>query len=618
MKSFREFITEKKKDLPGGNPSNIPPGDIEALQRQAATGRRERLSTDDITQSGRRIKKRGGRSRVVPTPEGPLLTNMPQGRTSPEEIVSRLTDKPTPDDKIRQQVRDTVAKNPTSSPELQRAQSSGPPEEMVGSSKKPRTKPGSYEVDTSLSKTEIARRQRVATQGSGLLKSIRGGRETTARMGRAYSKNLAVTGDAIIKSIGDERRAETVAGNKEFKQQRYGRGRSGPSSPLRTPAQVAKFEQGIEKGYFDPKTNKLTSAGIQKYTDSRAAAGPNFGKGDPRAALAKVQNIVPRAVSGDKAARAEIRRTYKAATTGYKPPQGTPPTPSKPTRPPSQVIAQTQQTGRIEAQSSASPSPSKSGGGSSGPSKSGGGVLTPEKVKTTLSGPLKSGPAPSTPTNKPTAASFTPGKTKPGTGLYTPPVKPTKTPASPAKSGPAPLKPPKAKSPKVKTPTVKTPSGMKALARGASAFAAYTDFKGGRKEVLDQGGGNRRADAAGAFRAVGGFLGGGLGFTAGTPAGPVGQTVAGTLGYQKGAEMGTKLFKRLTGKAGDKVTSQSVLKNIKSTYRDVVPQSVRQNVPDVVKKGFADFYNQAVPFIKKGYKAYRRYNKISDLTGGDN
>jgi len=221
---------------------------------------------------------------------------------------------------------------------------------------------------------------------------------------------------------------------------------------------------------------------------------------------------------------------------------------------------------------------------------------------------------------------ITPGKTKPGTGLYTPPVKPAKTtaavlatpaPASPAKSGPAPLKPPKAKSPKVKTPTVKTPSGMKALARGASAFAAYTDFKGGRKEVLDQGGGNRRADAAGAFRAAGGFIGGGLGFAAGTPAGPVGQTVTGTLGYQKGADMGTKLFKRLTGKAGDKVTSQSVLKNIKSTYRDVVPQSVRQNVPDVAKKGFADFYNQAVPFIKKGYKAYRRFNAVNNLTGGD-
>ena len=229
---------------------------------------------------------------------------------------------------------------------------------------------------------------------------------------------------------------------------------------------------------------------------------------------------------------------------------------------------------------------------------------------------------------------ITPGKTKPGTGLYTPPAKPAKTtaaapatpsptkpaksgPTKPAKSGPAPLKPPKAKAPKVKTPTVKAPSGMKALARGASAFAAYTDFKGGREATLAQGGGNRRADAAGAFRAVGGFLGGGLGFAAGTPAGPVGQTVTGTLGYQKGAELGTKLFKRLTGKAGDKVTSKSVLKNLKSTYRDVVPQSVRQNVPDVAKKGFTDFYNQAVPFAKKAYKAYRRFNTVNNLTGGD-
>ena len=171
--------------------------------------------------------------------------------------------------------------------------------------------------------------------------------------------------------------------------------------------------------------------------------------------------------------------------------------------------------------------------------------------------------------------------------------------------------------PAAATSAVSNARGMKALARGASAFAAYTDFKGGRKEVLDQGGGNRRADAAGVFRAAGGFLGGGLGFAAGTPAGPVGQTVTGTLGYQKGADLGTKLFKRLTGKPGDRVTSQSVLKNLKSTYKDVVPQTVRQNVPDVAKKGFTDFYNQAIPFAKKAYKAYRRFNKINDLTGGD-
>ena len=621
MRPFREFITEKKKDLPGGNPSNIPPGDIEALQRQAATGRRERLSTDDITQSGRRIKKRGGPSRVVPTPEGPLLTNMPQGKTSPEEIVSRLTDKPTPDDKIRQQVRDTVAKNPTSSPELQRAQSSGPPEEMVGSSKKPRTKPGSYEVDTSLSKTEIARRQRVATQGSGLLKSIRGGRETTARMGRAYSKNLAVTGDAIIKSIGDERRAETVAGNKEFKQQRYGRGRSGPSSPLRTPAQVAKFEQGIEKGYFDPKTNKLTSAGIQKYTDSRAAAGPNFGKGDPRAALAKVQNIVPRAVSGDKAARAEIRRTYKAATTGYKPPQGTPPAPSKATPPPSQVIAQTQQTGRIETSKLAStPSTAPKGGGSSGPSKSGGGVLTPEKVKTTLSGPLKSGPAPSTPTKKPTAASFTPGKTKSGTGLYTPPAKPASVkPALVGASTNNAAKELEKVSGKVirQMRADKTAAAVKAvknLGRASTVLGTTLDFQSAFQKAKQSGAGQLRAIGAGTAAAGGGLAGAATGARLGGLVGGLpGSIVGGILGYTGGVKKAGQIYRGVVGKPGEQVTSQSVLKNIKKVYRQEVPTSIRQVVPKQVKKGFTDFYNQAVGAAKKVKKGYDSYTKAQQI-----
>jgi len=159
--------------------------------------------------------------------------------------------------------------------------------------------------------------------------------------------------------------------------------------------------------------------------------------------------------------------------------------------------------------------------------------------------------------------------------------------------------------------------GLKNIARVSSGLAAYMDFKKGRGDVLAKGGGNKRADAAGVFRAAGGFLGGAAGFAAGTPLGPVGQTVGGTTGYMKGAEMGTKLFKRLTGKAGDKVTSKSVLKNIKSTYRDVVPQSVRQNVPGVAKKGFTDFYNQAVPYVNKAYKAYRRFNTVSNLTGGD-
>jgi len=651
MKSFREFITEKKKDLPRGNPSNIPPGDIEALQRQAASGRREPLSTDDITQPGRRIRKRGGLSRVIPTPEGPLLTNMPQGKTSPEEIVSRLTDKPTPDDKLRQQVRDTVAKNPTSSPELQRAQSSGAPEEMVGSSKKPRTKPGSYVVEPP------ARRmgRQPGASGAKPTGSLRAGtlkfpgdvkyKEMLGDMPKAPT-TLQRTSRPRIGTAG---RATTQTydvnpfSSKEFKSSRYGRGKSGPSSPLRTPSQVTKFQQGIEKGYFDPKTNKLTSAGIQRYTDSRAAAGPNFGKGDPRAALAKVQDVVRRAASGDKGARAEVRKTYKAATTGYKPPQGTPPAPSKPTKPPSQVIAQTQQTGRIEAKSAASPSPSKSGGGSAGPSKTGGGVMTPEKVKTTLSGPLKSGPAPSAPTKKPTAAAFTPGKTKAGTGLYAPPIKATPTkvaapapastpaaPAAPAPAAPAKSRPARVSGPKPQKATTRSvaPKGssnaaaasaksFRRMARVGGLFATGLTVKSVRDQALASGAGRRRADLEGLAAGLGGSLASTAAITAATPTGPVGQAVAGTAAFQPGADFARGIVRKLAGKPGDAVTKKSVLKNIKSTYKEVVPKDIRKKVPGSVKKGFTDFYNQAVPFANKLYKGYRRFEKVSDLTGGD-
>jgi hypothetical protein len=643
MKSFREFITEKKKDLPGGNPSNISPGDIDAIQRQSVTGKREPLSTD-ITQSGRRIKKRGGQSRVIPTPEGPLLTNMPRGKTSPEEIVSRLTDKPTPDDKLRQQVRDTVAKNPTASPELQRAQSSGPPEEMVGSSKKPRTKPGSYVVQPK------ARRAQRAPGASGAKPTGSLSKGTLKFPGDAKYKEML--GDlpkapttlqrTSRPRIGTSGRATTQTydvnpfSSKEFKASRYGRGKSGPSSPLRTPSQVTKFQRGVEKGYFSKTTGKLTSAGIQRYTDSRAAAGPNFGKGDPRAALSKVQDVVRRAASGDKGARAEVRRTYKAATTGYKPPQGTPSAPSKPTKPPSQVIAQTQQTGRIEASKPApQPAAAPRGSGSSSPSK-GGGTLTVERPKTSLSGPLKPGPVPTKP-KAPVDFNQLMKQTKINTPIKDPrgisaakqssttkPAAPA-APAAPAKSKPAKVLAPKAQRPSTKSVAPRGASNAAAasaksfrtMARVGGLFATGLTVKNVRDQALASGAGRRRADLEGLAAGLGGSLASTAAITAATPTGPVGQAVAGTAAFQPGADFARGIVRKLAGKPGDAVTKKSVLKNIKSTYREVVPKDIRQKVPSVAKKGFTDFYNKAVPFANKLYKGYRRFERVSDLTGGE-
>jgi len=678
MKSFREFITEKKrgdygrKGGQGGTRSTsstpFQRGEdrarIQDTSKYQTPGRGQRptpLTADDIYQAARPVDANvdigkgqtwiGSSKRVIKKAKSADAAE--RAAKGFGNVGGRTA---TPADKS-----DYIARQRDSggrvSAEIEGSAARGGAdiEKIAGTEKPPRTKPGSYVVEPPAKR---AGRQPGAS-GTKPTGSLRAGtlkfpgdakyKEMLGDMPKAPTtlQNLISPPEgerARRPRIGTAGRATTQTydvnpfSSKEFKALRYGRGRSGPSSPLRTPSQVTKFQQGIEKGYFDPKTNRLTSAGIQRYTDSRAAAGPNFAKGDPRAALANVQNIVRRAASGDKAARAEVKKTYKAATTGYKPPQGTPPAPSKPTKPPSQVIAQTQQTGRIEAKSAASPSPSKSGGGSSGPSKTGDGVITPEKVKTTLSGPLKSGPAPSAPTKKPTAAAFTPGKTKAGTGLYTPPIKATPTkvtapapasapaaPAAPAKSRPARVSGPKPQRATTRTVAPKGSSNAAAasaksfrrMARVGGLFATGLTVKSVRDQALASGAGRRRADLEGLAAGLGGSLASTAAITAATPTGPVGQAVAGTAAFQPGADFARGIVRKLAGKPGDPVTKKSVLKNIKSTYREVVPKDIRQKVPGAVKKGFTDFYNQAVPFANKLYKGYRRFERVSDLTGGD-
>lgn len=156
------------------------------------------------------------------------------------------------------------------------------------------------------------------------------------------------------------------------------------------------------------------------------------------------------------------------------------------------------------------------------------------------------------------------------------------------------------------------------MARVGGLFATGVTIKNVRDQALASGAGRRRADLEGLAAGIGGSLASTAAIAAATPTGPVGQAVAGTAAFQPGADFARGIVRRLAGKPGDAVTKKSVLKNIKSTYREVVPQSVRQNVPTSLKKGFTDFYNQAVPFANKLYKGYRRFERVSNLTGGNN
>ena len=302
-------------------------------------------STEDARR--RLIRQFERPSRITPNPSGATVTNMPSGKVSDEQKFDRLEGiAKQRQSKSAQAAADAADVNPDAARlrnqaanTAQRARDTKPPQRRrlgdttIGGEVKsfrpsqpaPAPKPEAIK-QSAVSARQAAYRKKVATQGSNLLKSIQGGgKETTSRMGRAYNKNLATTGDAIIQGIGAERKAETAAGNKEFKQQRYGRGRSGPATTLRTPAQTKTYQSGAQKGYFDVATGRVRETGIQKHVNMRTVGGENFGKfkgKDPRAALSGVENIVPRAASGDKAARSEVRRSYKSITAKYSPETG--------------------------------------------------------------------------------------------------------------------------------------------------------------------------------------------------------------------------------------------------------------------------------------------------------
>ena len=143
MKSFRKFITEKREQ--GAFP--VSDADKKKLQRQARP-ETSSLSSERIRRGLEPAQERLGRkTRKAPSaltpgqvagawksgsagkPSVVATSNKPEGGTwfgSSKKAIEKGQEA------VRQQVRDTIAKNPTASAELQAAQSSGPRETMVG------------------------------------------------------------------------------------------------------------------------------------------------------------------------------------------------------------------------------------------------------------------------------------------------------------------------------------------------------------------------------------------------------------------------------------------------------------------------------------------------------
>ena len=67
MKSFKQYITEAKKDLPTGNPGRMTPGDIEKFKKVSSTGERPKNLSTDLDTESRRVRRRSS-STVKQTP----------------------------------------------------------------------------------------------------------------------------------------------------------------------------------------------------------------------------------------------------------------------------------------------------------------------------------------------------------------------------------------------------------------------------------------------------------------------------------------------------------------------------------------------------------------------
>ena len=603
MKSFKDLVIESKKNR--GRPGPQGPSEVERSKA---------------------VKKY-----TIDTPRRSQKTTS-QTRDITSELDTRRTD-PNLDPKLRDAANRRL---------------SGQPEEpRVGGGKKP----PEAAVRRTRAKVDFRRQSPNVAGAQDLSRAVA---DVSDPKQRAASRaTVRARTRAFSQSFGTPTGADWRTGKATYKpipamtELPKGKGGGVPTKGAYASTRVGELQQKRDIRTTGPK-GKPTDAGVKNFLMNRETKGALGGKNarqispeQGKAAVARVNKLMT-----DPAEVSKVKSQIKQEVGGRRM-QSTSPTPTE-------VIANTQATKRIEAKKTAAPKSSPSAPGIKEPSAQvatktkvkpadlnlktppkGGKISDPWKGSTTVpkvkapkvaqpkvtdlggvqrqtsipkaGAPLSvSTPKPVAPKPRTIAAPVAPKPTKAS-------VKPKVT-ASKPRNVVAPVAPkPTKASVKPKVIASKTPVGLKAVGRGLTGYAAYTDFKSGRDATLASGGGNKRADAAGAFRAGSGLAGAAAGAKVGAVvAGPPGALIGGTAGYLSGTDAGTKLFTRLTGKAGDKVNRDTVLKNIKSLYREKVPTSIKKRVSPEAKKTFTSFYNTAVDVTKKGYQWYKRFDTAKD------
>ena len=621
MKSFKQYITEAKKD---NSPFPVSDADKKILQRQtrASTESGEKIrqgleSAKERTSRTKRTvpsaKKLGVTPRILNAPDGTkVVTNMPEpARGTTGEVVDRVVDKLKTTGETKSggrtasssRPRGATAKSGDVGSFIRGEQSKGRPvsgtmQDVAGrkgagydfpkdaGTEKPKpTKPGSYVVDDKpKSKPTVKRTKPTGRLSKGNL-VFPGDRTGAYAAAKAKIKDTPAPAKPAPAKPAPAKPAPVKQSevSKAIKQRLALRGTRNTKP---TATQLKQFRLGQEKGYIS-KSGTPTAQGIQNYTTRRATKGfgdvgydaAKRGVKDPLAAKRSVDNIVSRAAAGDKAARSEVKKSYKAMTRRYK---DIVPSAKRTqagmasvfqTQPQQQQQPNFQQPKPSKPPTSPKPTPSKGGGASTGGSRGGAAVIAPPKPpKTEIK--IEAPPTPKTPTG-PKVTSSTGGKLSdtiapsligrarermktgvksPITGLKTPPTKPQK-PVKPQRGLPAVRKKAAVKaatSVATKLPAtqksvqtmVKSALGTvgKGVARAAGGAATGLDAYLNYRKYRNQGDNKLTSGLKSAFRTSLGWLGGAAGSALGSVAGPVGTVGGGIAGYSGGTWLADKVL----------------------------------------------------------------------------
>ena len=646
MKSFKQYITEAKRDLPKGNPGGMTPGDIEAF-RNATPGERPPLSTDDkrtnrrtrsrIFRTGRSVRKRSSAIPVdtasTPKPSGKPID--PSDVAAARQSGRIRTGTNTPLSDLPQ--ADTAKITPQKKAEVDKFVSSRRTRSRIGQGESQRAAALNQAMTDGADKPSTSSR----SDGRNLLDRLTGrtSRRATRISGAATgqaakptgslrSGNLSFPGDrsgayaaakAQIKDTPAPAKPASTAKSVPAKPASTAKSVPAKPAPVKqsevskaikqslinakstreakpTATQLKQFRLGQTKGYIG-KTGTPTPQGIQTYTTRRATKGfgdagydpAKRGVKDPLAAKRNVDNIVSRAAAGDKAARKEVKRSYKAMTRRYKDivpsgqrtkaglesvrrglenaynaPSANRPTTLTPPKPPS------------TSSGGGGASTGRSGGGS------GGGTAVMAPPKTAVMAPPKAPPT-KTPrkinkkittntsgklsdTIAPRLVSNARKRMKSGVKSPTPPkqsslkLSPARKTASlkAATSSASALKSATSSASTANAPVtqksvqkmVKSALGTagRGVARAAGGAATGLDaFLNYRKNRV-AGDSRLKAGLKAGFRTAAGWLGGAVGSSLGSLAGPVGTIGGGVAGYTAGTSLADKVLSRLRKK----------------------------------------------------------------------